>query len=134
MLTYYLRGRRPMSLFDEAWMSGASGGSRLPIDLQEDAEAFELVAAVPGLKAEDIAIEVEDDVVTLRGKTTAGVEKNEGEYLLREIGTASFERRIRLPVPVESAKAKAVVENGMLKLRIPKAEEARPKMIPVQSR
>ena len=133
MLTYYLRGRRPMSLFDEAWMSGASGGSRLPIDLQEDAEAFELVAAVPGLKAEDIAIEVEDDVVTLRGKT-AELEKNEGEYLLREIASPAFERRIRLPVPVESAKAKAVVEHGMLKLRIPKAEEARPKMIPVQSR
>ena len=133
MLTYYLRGRRPTSWFDEAWMSGASGGSRLPIDLHEDGEAFELVAAVPGLKAEDIAIEVEDDVVTLRGKT-AELEKNEGEYLLREIASPSFERRIRLPVPVESAKAKAVVEHGMLTLRIPKAEEARPKMIPVQSR
>ena len=133
MLTYYLRGRRPMSWFDQAWMSGASGGSRLPIDLQEDAEAFE-VAAVPGVKAEDIAVEVEDDVVTLRGKTTTEVEKNDGEYLLRELGSTSFERRILLPVPVESAKAKAVVENGMLKLRIPKAEEARPKIIPVQSR
>ena len=133
MLTYYLRGRRPTSWFDQAWMSGASGGSRLPIDLQEDAEAFELVAAVPGLKAEDIAVEVEDDVVTLRGKTTEP-EKNEGEYLLREIAAPAFERRIRLPVAVESAKAKAVVEHGMLKLRIPKAEEARPKMIPVQSR
>ena len=78
-------------------------------------------------------LEVEDDVVTLRGKT-AELEKNEGEYLLREIASPAFERRIRLPVPVESAKAKAVVEHGMLTLRIPKAEEARPKMIPVQSR
>jgi HSP20 family protein len=133
MLTYYLRGRRPMSWFEEARMSGASGGSRLPIDLHEDAEAFELVAAVPGLKAEDIAIEVEDDVVTLRGKTPE-LESGEGEYLLREIAATAFERRIRLPVAVESAKAEAVVEHGMLKLRIPKAEEARPKMIPVQSR
>jgi HSP20 family protein len=134
MLTYYVRRASPMAWFDSRSISGMSGGSRLPIDLQEDAEAFELVAAVPGLKAEDIAIEVEDDVITLRGKTTAEVEKNEGEFLLREIGSAEFERRIRLPVPVESAKAKAVVEHGMLKLRIPKAEQARPKMIPVQSR
>src|SRR3990172_3804343 len=133
MLTYYLRGPRPISWFDEARISGASGGSRLPIDLHEDAEAFELVAAVPGLKAEDVAIEVEDDVVTLRGKSPE-LENSKGEYLLREIASSAFERRIRLPVPVEAAKAEALVEHGMLKLRIPKAEEARPKMIPVHSR
>src|SRR4030065_281815 len=107
MLTYYLRGRRPMSWFDQAWMSGASGGSRLPIDLQEDAVACELVAAVPGLKAEDIAVEVEDDVVTLRGKTTTEVEKNDGEYLLREIGSASFQRRLWLAAPPASARRQA---------------------------
>ena len=133
MLTYYLRGTRPVSWFDEARISGVSGGSRLPIDLHENPEAFELVAAVPGLKAEDIAIEVEDDVVTLRGKTPE-LETSEGEYLMREIASLAFERRIRLPVAVESDKAEAVVEHGMLKLRIPKAEEARPKIIPVQSR
>lgn len=133
MLTYYLRGPRPMSWFDEARISGVSGGSRLPIDLHEDANAFELVAAVPGLKAEDIAIEVENDVITLRGKPPE-LKNSEGEYLMREIAAPAFERRIRLPVAVEAAKAEAVVEHGMLKLRIPKAEEARPKMIPVQSR
>ena len=114
-----------------------SGGSRLPIDLHEGAEAFELTAPVPGLKASDIEIEVEDDVVTLRSKTTAhdgGQDDGQGEYLLREMGVLSFERRLRLPVPVNAGQAEASVEDGLLKVRIPKAEEARPKMIQVQAR
>lgn len=133
MLTYHIHRPRPSSWFDAAWISGMSGGSRLPVDLNETADAFELVAAVPGLKAEDIAIEVEDDVVTLRGKTPQR-ENGEGEYLLREIGAPEFERRLRLPVSVEAGKAEAVVQDGMLHIRMPKAEDARPKTIRVQSR
>lgn len=133
MLTYYVRRGSPMAWFDHDSISGLSGGSRLPIDLHEGAEAFELTAPVPGLKASDIEIEVEDDVVTLRSKAPAR-EDGQGEYLLREIGAPSFERRLRLPVPVDAAKAEASVEDGLLKVRIPKAEESRPKMIPVKAR
>ncbi len=53
MLTYYVRRASPMAWFDNDWISGLSGGSRLPIDLHEDADAFELVAAVPGLADAD---------------------------------------------------------------------------------
>ena len=133
MLTYHWRRPRRMGWTNAAWLAGYSGGSRLPVDVREDDDSYQIMAAVPGLKAEDVAIEVEDDVVTLRGKSPE-LENSKGEYLLREIASSAFERRIRLPVPVEAAKAEALVEHGMLKLRIPKAEEARPKMIPVQSR
>ena len=133
MLTYYVRRPSLSAWFDADWLSGFSGGSRLPIDLHEDADAFELTAPVPGLKASDIEIEVEEDVLTLRGKSPER-EDGQGEFLLREIGAPSFERRLRLPAAVDAAKAEASVENGMLKLRIPKAEEARPKLIPVQAR
>lgn len=130
MMTYYVR---PRTWFDAAWIAGLSGGSRLPIDLHENADGFELTAAVPGLKAENIEIEVEDDVLTLRGKAPAR-ENGQGEYLVREIGEPEFERRLRLPASVEAGKAEAVVADGVLTVRIPKAEEARPKLIPVRTR
>jgi HSP20 family protein len=100
--------------------------------VHEDAEAYELVAPVPGLAADDVHIEVEDDVLTLRGKAPQP-ENGNGAYLLREIAPMEFERRLRLPLPVDAARAEASLQNGVLKLRIPKAEEARPKTIPVRA-
>lgn len=129
MLTYYIR--RPRSLAYAEWVSGVSGGSRPAIDLHEDAEGFELTALIPGLKPEDVQLEVEDDVLTLRGKSVAA-ENGQGEYLVREIAPVEFERRLRLPTPVEAARAEASIENGLLRVRIPKAEEARPKLIPIK--
>ncbi|HLB63844.1 MAG TPA: Hsp20/alpha crystallin family protein [Anaerolineales bacterium] len=111
---------------------GFNGGSRLPVDVKADSEAYEITAAVPGLKAEDLQIEILEDVVTLRGKTAERSEENDG-YLLREIEMGEFARSLRLPDPLDASKAEAVVENGVLTLRIPKAEGARPKTIKVKA-
>jgi len=62
-----------------------------------------------------------------------GEEAQEQEYLLREIGERQAERSFRLPAAVEPAKAEAVVENGLLRLRLPKAEAVRPKQITVKA-
>ena len=132
MLTYYIRRPRPLAWFDANRLSGVSGGSRPAIDLHEDAEGFELTALIPGLKAEDVQLEVEADVLTLRGKSAAA-ENGQGEYLVREIAPVEFERRLRLPAAVEAARAEASIENGLLRVRIPKAEEARPKLIPIKA-
>ena len=111
---------------------GFNGGSRLPVDVHADDEAYTITAAVPGLKAEDVHVEILDDVVTLRGQIGA---KDEAErnYLLRELSLGEFNRSLRLPDPLDASKAEATVENGMLTLRIPKSEEARPKVIPVKT-
>ncbi|HET7009144.1 MAG TPA: Hsp20/alpha crystallin family protein [Anaerolineales bacterium] len=132
MLTYYVRRPRPLAWLDAQWLSGMSGGSRLPIDLHEDSEGFELVASIPGFKPDEVSIEVENDVLTLRGKA-ASDEDGQREYLVREIGMPDFERRLRLPATVDASKAEASIENGLLKVRIPKAEEARPRRIPVKA-
>jgi HSP20 family protein len=132
MLTYYIRRPNMRAWFDADWLSGASGGSRPAIDLHEDADGFELTAMIPGLKPEEVQLEIEDDVLTLRGKA-AMAENGQGEYLMREIAPVEFERRLRLPATVDAAKAEASIENGLLRVRIPKAEEARPKLIPVKS-
>src|SRR3989304_5409512 len=111
---------------------GINGGTRLPVDVKADSEGYEITAAVPGLKAEDLQIEILEDVVTLRGKTAERSEEADG-YLLRELDLGEFTRSLRLPDPLDASNAEAVVENGVLTLRIPKAEGARPKTIKVKA-
>ena len=130
MLTYAWRRPRRMGWANAASLAGYTGGSRLPVDVREDDEAYQITAAVPGLKAEEVEIQVVDDVVTLRLRPQAE-ESQEQAYLLREIGEGELERSFRLPAAVDPANAEAVVENGMLRLSLPKAETVRPKTIAV---
>jgi HSP20 family protein len=77
-------------------------------------------------------VEIHDDIVLLRG--TSKAEEAEGrEYLMRELCPADFERRLQLPEAVNAAKAEATIENGLLTLRLPFAEEAKPKTIKVRA-
>jgi HSP20 family protein len=121
-----------MGWTNAAWLAGASGGSRLPVDVREDDESYQITAAVPGLKAEDVEIQVLDDVVTLRIHPQAE-DAQDREYLLREIAEGELERSFRLPAAIDPAKAEAAVENGLLRLNLPKAETVRPKQITVKA-
>ena len=99
----------------------------LAVDLRDEQDAFVLSALVPGLKAEDLNIQVLEDVVTVEGEFKA----DENEYLVRELPHGSFRRSLRLPVALEAGKAEARITDGVLTLRLPKAESARPKIIKV---
>ena len=99
----------------------------LAVDLRDQDDAYELQALVPGLKAEDLNIQVLEDVVTIEGEFKA----DENEYLVRELPHGSFRRSLRLPVALEAGKAEARIKDGVLTLRLPKAEESRPKTIKV---
>ncbi|MEW6566636.1 MAG: Hsp20/alpha crystallin family protein [Chloroflexota bacterium] len=112
--------------------TGFVGGRRLPLDVRADDEAYVITAAVPGLKPEGLKIEVLEDVVTLRGQIPGADEENDG-YLMRELATGEFERSLRLPDPLDASKAEASIEDGLLTLRIPKAEEARPKTVKLKA-
>jgi HSP20 family protein len=132
MTTMYLSQYRTPRAIRWYQPVGFNGGSRLPVDVHADPESFVITAAVPGLKAEDLKIEILDDVVTLSGKIKQ--EEPEAEsYLLRELCLGEFSRSLRLPDPVDAGKAEAKVENGLLTLRLPKTEEARPKTIKVKA-
>ncbi len=112
--------------------TGFNGGRRMPVDVSSDDEAYVIRAAVPGLKPDEVEVQIHDDIVLLRG--TSKAEEAEGtEYLMRELCPADFERRLRLPEPVDAAKAEATIENGLLTLRLPFAEEAKPKTIKVRA-
>ena len=99
----------------------------LAVDVREEEETYVLQALVPGLKAEDLNIQVLEDVVTIEGEFKA----DENEYLVRELPHGSFSRSLRLPVALEAGKAEAKITDGVLSLRLPKAESARPKTIKV---
>lgn len=99
----------------------------LAVDVREEDEAYVLSALVPGLKAEDLNIQVLEDLVTIEGEFRA----DENAYLVRELPHGSFRRILRLPVALEAGKAEARIDDGVLTLRLPKAESARPKTIKV---
>jgi HSP20 family protein len=99
----------------------------LGVNIRENDEAYVLSALVPGLQAEDLNIQVLEDVVSIDGEFKA----DETEYLLSELPSGSFHRSLRLPAPIEADHVQAKIADGVLTLSLPKAESARPKKITV---
>ena len=99
----------------------------LAVDIREEDEAYILSALVPGLKADDLNIQILDDVVTIEGEFKA----DESGYLVHELPHGSFRRTLRLPASLDAGKAEARITDGVLTLRLSKAESARPKTIKV---
>jgi len=117
---------RPMSLFD-GWM--------LPlVDMYQTEDEVVVKATVPGVKPDDLHITVTGDVLTIRGEVKEEKDEKNATYHLRERRSGAFSRSIPLPTSVEADKAKAVFENGVLTLTLPKAEEVRPKTITVKAK
>jgi HSP20 family protein len=112
----------------------ANGNVRaLAVDVLATDEAFILTAAVPGLRAEDLKLEVLADTVTVQGDV-AEPAAEDGTWLLRERRHGAFARTLVLPVPVDGAAAEASIDNGLLTVRLPKVEVARPKTIKVTTK
>ena len=99
----------------------------LAVDVREEDDAYILNALVPGLKADDLNVQVLEDVVTISGE----FKDDESEYLMRELPYGSFSRTLRLPVTLDAGKTEAKITDGVLTLRLAKAESARPKTIKV---
>jgi HSP20 family protein len=106
----------------------------LPLDVREDSDAFVVTAAVPGLPAEDLAIEVLGDVVTIQAEVNAPEgEGHDGNWLMRERVYGKFRRVLRVPAEIDSDKVEATLENGLLTLRLPKAESAKPTTVVIKT-
>lgn len=101
----------------------------LGINVQEEDDAYILSALVPGLKAEDLNIQVLEDVVRIDGEYKA----EENDYLVREIPSGSFTRTLRLPSVIDADQVEANIADGVLTLTLPKAESARPKKISIKT-
>jgi HSP20 family protein len=118
-------------------LSPANGTSetvayRLPVDAWADEDAYHVVAYVPGVQPEDVEITFEGDELRIRGEFPKVVEGT--DFAKRELFRGTFERRVTFNVPVNADAIEATYENGVLDLRVPKAEAAKPKQIKVTPR
>jgi HSP20 family protein len=126
-MTFYLQ-TYPYRRMARRWAENHE--QTLGINVREEDEAYVLSALVPGLKSDDLNIQVLEDVVRIEGEYKA----DESSYLVREIPGGSFSRTLRLPAPIDAEHVEADITDGVLTLRLPKAESARPKQIKIKSK
>lgn len=107
-------------------------GARLPLDAYTTDEDLIIVASVPGLKPEEIEITLEGDQLTIAGELKPPLENV--KYLLNERPCGPFRRTLTLNIPVDDDKAQAEFKDGVLTLTLPKAAEARPRVIKIQAK
>jgi len=87
--------------------------------------------AVPGVEKDQIQISVDDRTLTVRGEVKKETEEKKKNFYRQEIRYGSFQRSLSLPCEVDSAKAKADLKNGMLKITMPKSQQPKAQKIPV---
>ena len=125
-MTFYIAPYAPRVTRHMAAHNAGSTRS-LALDIRDEGDAYLLSALVPGLKSEDLTIQVLDDTVSVEGE----YRREDGEFLLSELPVGPFRRALRLPVALDADKAEAKIEGGVLTLHLPKSESARPKTIKV---
>jgi HSP20 family protein len=105
----------------------------IPLDVVERDDAFLVRAAIPGVKPEDVEVVVQGERLTIRAQCRGEEERHGDNWLMREHRSGSLQRTVTLPASVSSENAEARIENGVLSLRLPKAQEARPRHIAVST-
>jgi HSP20 family protein len=112
-------------------LSSAGAVAALPLDVVENDHEFVVRASLPGLKPDDVQITVHGDTLTIRGETKVEEEKKGETWHLRERRHGVVQRSFSLTTPIDPDKVTAAFEHGVLTLRVPKAEAARPRQIKV---
>jgi HSP20 family protein len=115
-------------------MRRREGPEALALDVYETDSDLKVEASLPGFKPGDVDISVVGNTLNIKAETEREEEKKEGRYHYRERYYGSFQRSIPLSVDVDGNKAEATFEDGVLKLTMPKVEEAKPKRIEVKSK
>jgi HSP20 family protein len=111
---------------------GWANASYMPLDLYETEHEYVAKLAVPGLKPDNFEITMQQNALIIRGNTQA--EQQEGiRYHVREQRFGDFSRTIQFPTSVDADKIQASLADGILTLRVPKAEAAKPKRITVKA-
>ena len=117
--------QRPVRRVVRQWVG--NNQHSLSVNIREEDEAYILSALVPGLKADDLNIQILDDVIRIEGEYT----QDENEYLMQELPHGSFTRTLRMPAAIDANHVEAKIADGVLTLTLPKAESAKPKKIKV---
>jgi HSP20 family protein len=130
-MTFYLQTypyQRPARRVNRRW--AGNDQQTLGVNIREEDESYVLSALVPGLSAEDLNIQILDDVVRIEGE----YKQDETQYLMQELPHGSFTRTLRLPAAIDANHVEAKIADGVLTLTLPKAESAKPKKIKINSK
>lgn len=101
------------------------------MDVYESKDDLTVKMDVPGLSKEEISVSVEGDRLTVKGQKKEEKESKDGDRVFSERVYGSFQRTVTLPSDVDASKAKADYKNGVLELKLPKREDAKPKQIDI---
>lgn len=114
--------------------AGHRVGADIPVDLLDQTNALIVKASLPGVKPDDIAVQIQNNMLTISGEYHEDRQAEQGRYYLTERRVGRFSRAIGLPMAVDANACEAALVDGVLTLTLPKAEQARTKHIPIQQR
>ncbi|NPV08577.1 MAG: Hsp20/alpha crystallin family protein [Anaerolineae bacterium] len=124
-------------LFEESivrpWASLTGMGRGMSVDVYDQDDHIMVEATLPGVKPEDVDIRVEGNMLTIKAEKKQEKDISEDRYTYRERSYGMMQRSLILPSAVKAEGAEAKMENGELKLSLPKAEEARARRIQVKA-
>ena len=101
-----------------------------PVDIHESADAFTIAVELPGIKKEDIQLELKDESLTLRGERKPERDVREGVHRIERV-YGPFQRSFNLPSNINASAVKATFRDGVLEIVLPKEEEAKPRHIDI---
>jgi len=120
-------GRFPVEL------EGGSGTWSPAVDVSEDKDNIYFTVEIPGMSKEDVKVTMLDNILTIQGEKKQEKEDKNVNFHRLERSYGFFSRSFTLPAAVKADKIKAAYQNGILRIELPKAEEAKPKEIPISA-
>jgi len=100
-------------------------GGQLTLDIYETDTDFIIQSTVAGVRAEDLDISIDGDLVSIKGSRKRTIEEKHGKYIYQECYWGDFSREIILPEEVDDTKTEATIKNGLFTLKIPKAGKSK---------
>ena len=132
----YLRIREPFDIFrkfNESFFDVDNESAWTPrVNVSEKGSEYEITAELPGIKKEDITLDLKDNRLTIKGEKKAEKKEEKENYLRVERSYGSFERSFYINDDVDVANVNANYKDGILHITLPKKEEAKPKQIKVE--
>lgn len=123
---------RMFEQFGQSFQGAVQGRFAPAMDIQETEDAYIVEADVPGLKKDEVHIEVADNVLTIKGERKSEQEQKEKNFHRVERSFGSFARSVALPAGFDNTKVSAKFENGVLTITLPKPEERKPRRVEVK--
>ena len=125
--------------FRTQWSRNGTGNANtavqpMPLDVYATEQQAVILAAVPGMRPEDLDLAIHENTISLSGKvesTTNADETKGATWYAHELWSGEVRRSVTLPFPVDADRAEAVFENGILRVVLPKAESAKPRKISI---